>query len=150
MEEIDGQHKTLVSLINQLHTAIRERHGSKASREILDQLADYTRTHFLLEESLMRVSKYPGYAAHHAQHEDLIKQVTALQEKLADHGGVTGRGGRFGAPDSAGRGVTPPLGWCKIRCLSISACAPGAWCVIDALSVDTPGLDAVRIEESGR
>lgn len=86
--EIDGQHQTLVALINQLHSAIRERHGSKASREILDQLADYTRIHFLLEESLMRVSNYAGFAAHRAQHEELIKQVTALQEKLDSGSGA--------------------------------------------------------------
>lgn len=80
--EIDEQHKVLVSLLNQLHAAIRERHGSQASREILNRLAEYTRTHFLLEESLMRVSHYPGFEIHRAQHEELIKQVTGLQEKL--------------------------------------------------------------------
>jgi hemerythrin len=80
--EIDEQHKVLVSLLNQLHAAFRERNGTQASREILDRLAEYTRTHFLLEESLMRISRYPGLDEHRAQHEDLIKQVTSLQTKL--------------------------------------------------------------------
>lgn len=82
IQEIDEQHRTLVDLLNQLHAAILEHKGSAACRKILDQLAEYTRTHFLLEESLMRVSHYPDFDAHKQQHEALIGQVKALQEKL--------------------------------------------------------------------
>ena len=82
IQEIDEQHKELVDLLNQLHVAIHEHHGSETSRKILDELADYTRTHFAVEESLMRVSNYPEFAAHKQNHEELIGQVIALQEKL--------------------------------------------------------------------
>jgi len=82
VQEIDEQHKELVSLLNQLHTAIMEHHGSEASRRVLDELAEYTRTHFSVEESLMRVSNYPDFERHKQNHEDLIGQVTALQDKL--------------------------------------------------------------------
>ena len=82
IQEIDEQHKVLVDLLNQLHVAIREHHGKTTSREILNRLAEYTRTHFLLEESLMRLTHYPGFEIHKAQHEELISQVVALQEKL--------------------------------------------------------------------
>ncbi len=82
IDEMDEQHKELVDLLNQLHTAIREHHGSVTSRQILDKLADYTRTHFAVEESLMRVSKYPNLIAHKEMHADLISQVRALQQKL--------------------------------------------------------------------
>ena len=82
VQEIDEQHKELVGLLNQLHTAIHEHHGSEASRRILDELADYTRTHFMVEESLMRVSNYPEFENHKRNHEELIAQVQALQEKL--------------------------------------------------------------------
>ncbi len=82
IDEMDEQHKELVDLLNQLHTAIREHHGSVTSRQILDKLADYTRTHFAVEESLMRVSKYPNLIAHKEMHADLIAQVRSLQQKL--------------------------------------------------------------------
>ena len=49
IQEIDEQHKVLVDLLNQLHNAIHEHHGRATSREILNRLAEYTRTHFLLE-----------------------------------------------------------------------------------------------------
>ena len=82
IQEVDEQHQVLVSLLNQLHIAIIEHHGKATSREILDRLAEYTRTHFLLEESLMRLTHYPGFDIHKQQHEELIKQVQDLQHKL--------------------------------------------------------------------
>ncbi len=82
IQEVDEQHKVLVSLLNQLHTAIVEHHGKTTSREILNRLAEYSRTHFLLEESLMRLTHYPGFDIHKEQHEALIKQVVDLQTKL--------------------------------------------------------------------
>jgi hemerythrin len=88
IQEVDEQHKELVAMLNALHVAIVERHAKEASRKILDQLADYTHTHFLLEESLMRVTHYPGFGIHKRQHEELIKQVIDLQQKL-DTGGAT-------------------------------------------------------------
>ena len=88
IQEVDEQHKVLVDLLNQLHHAIKDHRGKAASRHILDQLADYTRTHFLLEESLMRVLHYPGLEIHKQQHEDLIKQIQELQHKL-DYENVT-------------------------------------------------------------
>lgn len=82
IQEVDEQHQVLVALLNQLHEAIREHHGKATSREILDRLAEYTRTHFLLEESLMRLTHYPGFEVHKQQHEDLVGQVQELQRKL--------------------------------------------------------------------
>ena len=82
IQEIDEQHKNLVAMLNELSKAMHEHHGSAACRSILDQLADYTRTHFLLEESLMRLTHYPGFEIHKKQHEDLIREVAALQAKL--------------------------------------------------------------------
>lgn len=88
IQEVDEQHKALVAMLNDLHRAIVEHHGKEVSRKILDQLADYTRTHFLLEESLMRVTHYSGFDIHKQQHEELIKQVGDLQQKL-DHEGAS-------------------------------------------------------------
>lgn len=82
IDEIDDQHKALVVLLNQLHTAIHEKHGTAACMEILDKLVEYTRVHFTVEESLMRILGYPGYADHLEGHEKLIAQVVELQQKL--------------------------------------------------------------------
>ncbi|MCL2657662.1 MAG: bacteriohemerythrin [Betaproteobacteria bacterium] len=82
LKEIDEQHKELVRLLNALHEAIHSHRGSATCRKILDSLAAYTVNHFAVEESLMRVSGYPGFESHKKDHEDLVSQVVALQEKL--------------------------------------------------------------------
>lgn len=83
IQEIDEQHKELVKLLNRLHEAVVSHHGSTACSEILNQLAEYTRVHFIVEESLMRILHYPEFEQHKAEHEALVAQVVALQQKLA-------------------------------------------------------------------
>jgi len=82
IEEIDAQHKVLAELINKMHTAIQDRHGNQVVREILEELSDYTRIHFAVEESLMRILDYPGYEEHHEQHQQLLEQVVELKTKV--------------------------------------------------------------------
>lgn len=82
IEEIDEQHKVLVDLINQMHQAIHQRRSSDVIVSILEQLSDYTRIHFAVEESLMRILNYPEYEAHKAQHEKLIAHMSELQQKV--------------------------------------------------------------------
>ena len=82
IEEIDEQHRELVRLLNQLHSAIMEKHGALVCIEILDRLVEYTRVHFTVEESLMRLLGYPDYAPHRQEHEKLIDQIVTLQQKL--------------------------------------------------------------------
>jgi len=80
--EVDAQHKTLFHFIDRLDAAIRDKHGSAACHNILAELVDYTRIHFALEESLMRLSAYPRFEGHRRQHEELIAEVAELRRKL--------------------------------------------------------------------
>ncbi|MDR2208025.1 MAG: bacteriohemerythrin [Azoarcus sp.] len=80
--EIDEQHKTLFDLINMIHTGILDHKGTAACVEVLNELVDYTRVHFGLEETLMRVSKYPEYEDHRGLHRELVSEVVVLQEKI--------------------------------------------------------------------
>ncbi len=82
IEEIDEQHKVLVELVNRMHQAIHARRGSDVVKGILAELVDYTRIHFAVEESLMRILDYPGYEAHKIAHEALYRHVIQLQEKV--------------------------------------------------------------------
>ena len=82
IEEIDRQHKELVNILNELHEAITQRRASSACVAILDELIEYTRVHFTVEESLFRILGYPGYGPHHQEHEKLIEQIVGLQRKI--------------------------------------------------------------------
>lgn len=83
IEEIDEQHKVLVDLVNKMHEAIHQRHGSDVVIGILSDLAEYTRIHFAVEESLMRILNYPDYDNHKQVHEELLHTVADLQDKVA-------------------------------------------------------------------
>ncbi|MFV9614897.1 MAG: bacteriohemerythrin [Gammaproteobacteria bacterium] len=75
IDSIDQQHKKLVNLINHLQTAIDYSTGEEFERDALDELVDYTKTHFSYEEGLMRDNDYPDFEAHKAQHEKMFKKV---------------------------------------------------------------------------
>ena len=83
IQEIDEQHKILVDLLNNLYRAIHEHHGNEATITTLNDLIEYTRIHFAVEESLMRVLDYPDYEEHKRHHEQLISQIHGLSEKVA-------------------------------------------------------------------
>ncbi|MCL2075517.1 MAG: bacteriohemerythrin [Betaproteobacteria bacterium] len=83
IDEIDEQHKNLFAMAEKLHQAIMNHEGSSACKTILAELVDYTRVHFTLEQTLMRVGKYPAYEEHCKHHESLLEKVDALQQKVA-------------------------------------------------------------------
>ena len=82
IQEIDEQHKVLVGLVNELHDAIREHHGNEVSRKILDRLGEYTRIHFAVEESLMRIMGYPDYESHLNEHQQLADELGEIVAKV--------------------------------------------------------------------
>ncbi len=82
IQEIDEQHKVLVNILNDLTEAIEERRGTKVRNQIIDRLFEYTRVHFTVEESLMRILDYPKYEQHKHEHEALVSQLTEFIKKI--------------------------------------------------------------------
>lgn len=80
--EIDSQHVQLVALINRLHTALVARRGSDETGAILDELVDYTKVHFAVEECLQRLFEYEGYEEHKAVHDAIITRIAAMQQRF--------------------------------------------------------------------
>lgn len=88
IEEIDAQHKVLLSLLNDMHEAIQQQRSREVAKEILEKLMDYTRIHFAVEESLMRILGYPGYEEHKQQHVELMLSIGELSRKM-ERGKIT-------------------------------------------------------------
>lgn len=82
IEEIDEQHKILVGLLNEINEAVQQKRSNTIAAEILNKLIEYTRIHFAVEESIMRILNYPEYVLHKEQHKALMKGVINLAEKL--------------------------------------------------------------------
>lgn len=78
---IDNQHRRIVEMINHLHDAMEHR-DSREMSDILDELVDYTLSHFTFEESLMEDAGYEFTRAHKRVHEVFVKRVSDYRLRL--------------------------------------------------------------------
>ena len=74
---LDSQHKKLIAIINELHTAMKVARGNET---IFDELIWYTKEHFRTEEQIMLKFNYDAFNEHKAEHEKLTEQVLKLQK----------------------------------------------------------------------
>ncbi len=79
---IDGQHRKLFDMINDLHDAMQQKRSKEAIGQILGRLIDYTGSHFGHEEQAFRSTGYPEEGNHKQEHARLVEQVLALQAKF--------------------------------------------------------------------
>ncbi|TXI18541.1 MAG: bacteriohemerythrin [Roseateles sp.] len=84
---MDGDHRHLVGLVNQLHYAMAMGQGSDVLGTILASLIAYTQEHFKREEEYMQRIGYARRAEHKREHDTLIQEVLALEQQFR-----TGRG----------------------------------------------------------
>lgn len=89
VREVDDQHKELFQKINDLFNACSTGKGKEYIDNVIRYLQDYVVLHFGSEEKLQKQNNYPGYESHKAQHQQFIKDFTALKEKI-EKNGVTG------------------------------------------------------------
>ena len=82
VQQFDAQHQKLFAIINELADAMRVGKGEDVIRDVVAQLAVYTRTHFLQEEVAMRQTGYPDFAAHQEQHNKLMAEVEKQKSDL--------------------------------------------------------------------
>ncbi len=75
IEAVDNDHKKLLTLMNNLQTAVYYPTGEAFERQALTELVDYTKYHFEREEQMMRENGYPDYEPHKRQHEEMIAKV---------------------------------------------------------------------------
>ena len=80
IKEIDNQHKILVEMVNEMHDAMTQGKGKEVLGPILEELIQYTKTHFANEERLMEKYDYPDFAPHRNKHKKMTAKVLSLQE----------------------------------------------------------------------
>ncbi|MCB1614700.1 MAG: bacteriohemerythrin [Pseudomonadales bacterium] len=77
---IDSQHKRIVEYINQLEHA-RQARSAQEVMDVLDELVDYTLSHFAFEESLMEEAGYPYLNAHKKVHQLFTRRVSGFMQR---------------------------------------------------------------------
>jgi hemerythrin len=78
---LDEEHQRLVALLNHFYDALQTGKANDVLGDILDRLIQYTQLHFGHEEQFLQESGYADYAAHKKLHDDLTRQVLAVQQK---------------------------------------------------------------------
>lgn len=81
IKAVDEQHKILVSSLNELYEAMRNREAETVISGILKKLTDYIGIHFSFEEDLMTRHGYPDLPEHKKEHEDFVAKVSDFVEK---------------------------------------------------------------------
>lgn len=74
IEVIDKQHRRIVDYINDLETAHKTK-DRDAVNHVLDDLVDYTMSHFAFEESLQEEAGYKFAKPHKRVHELFVRRV---------------------------------------------------------------------------
>jgi len=78
---IDSQHQRIVEYINKLDHA-HAHHSRDEVAGVLEELVDYTLSHFAFEESLMEDSGYAFVNAHKRVHQLFVKRVADYQQRF--------------------------------------------------------------------
>ncbi len=75
---MDGEHRVQLGLIEALCAAVEARAGSEEIGQILETLLEYSKTHFLSEELLMRLDSYEGFDEHVEDHAEMLDTLAAM------------------------------------------------------------------------
>ena len=83
---MDQEHEVLISCINLLEEAVAENSTPSTIEEVLKGLIDYTKTHFFVEEELMRAYDYPDAETHKKEHDSFKKKIDMLAQRFEQGG----------------------------------------------------------------
>ncbi|MBC8019570.1 MAG: hemerythrin family protein [Verrucomicrobia bacterium] len=86
IEEIDNQHKQLLSHFDQLLKACETGKGMDELKTLIDFLNGYVKKHFSDEEGIQRLHRYPGYATHKLEHDSFVARLNTLKLEIANEG----------------------------------------------------------------
>ncbi|UCV10183.1 bacteriohemerythrin [Dechloromonas denitrificans] len=82
IEVIDAQHKRIVGYINDLEIA-KQKGDRHLVTEVIEQLIDYTQSHFGFEEAMLEEAGYKFLKPHKKVHELFIKRITEFTMRAA-------------------------------------------------------------------
>lgn len=88
LDIIDNQHRRILDYINEVNSAMHA-HDREKVGEVIDQMVDYTLTHFAFEEEMMEKAGYKILSAHKAVHEAFTRQIRDYKRRFAAGEDVT-------------------------------------------------------------
>ena len=84
INEIDGQHKGLLLIINELFEQMKLGKGKDSLETSFEHLTEYTKKHFFEEEKMLIKYLYPDYDQHKLEHKKFVDQLKEWKKELTD------------------------------------------------------------------
>lgn len=78
---VDQQHREFFSRLKFIHDTYTTDPASLDLNQTIKELVNFADFHFKSEEALMQSARYPGLAAHRAQHQEIANNVQELFRK---------------------------------------------------------------------
>ena len=86
IEYVDLEHRELINLINDLHTAMGHNAEQVQVVSALGEIFAQISAHFALEEKYMRETGYKAYPLHKEDHEKLLDELRDIMDRVEDDG----------------------------------------------------------------
>lgn len=86
LEEIDEQHKSMLSIINRLYTAIMENAPKDTINALIQETRQYGNYHFRTEEAMLKEAGYQGLKEQRKAHKHYITELNYILDQY----GITG------------------------------------------------------------
>lgn len=84
IQEIDEEHQQLFECLDTIMLSLNTPASKAQAAEALERLDLYTRTHFRVEEALMRLFDYPDIDAHKREHAAFVAKLAELRARIVD------------------------------------------------------------------
>jgi hemerythrin len=78
---LDCDHREMTEALYELQSVVATDVDPRRTGTLLSRLADFTITHFALEEGMMAATKYPELARHRRNHQRIIEHVQVLLDR---------------------------------------------------------------------
>jgi len=85
IEEIDRHHQMFFEYFRRLDEAIKAGKGWSGPYYLIEQLHEYAKFHFAVEEAMMRMHGYPKAEQHAAIHRSFIDNIVTLEKKALNN-----------------------------------------------------------------
>jgi hemerythrin len=85
IQVIDRQHRRIVDYINRLYESHKNGSTKEETGNVIDELIDYTLTHFAFEETMLEDVNYTALDTHKVFHDQFIQQVREIRERFEEH-----------------------------------------------------------------
>lgn len=86
VESVDSEHREMIALINELDGAMRHAADCATVIRTLGEMLARISAHFALEEKVMKDAAYEGFAAHKADHEQLLDDLLDTIDSVEEAG----------------------------------------------------------------